>query len=127
MIKIKMTGPSPNILGTALIRVDSSLGAALTEVKSHLVSLIRANASGRILRRRSGRLEQSIYGEVKKDADGYNLKIASTAPYARIQDEGGQAGRKNKTRIKPSRFMSREINADVVMRVVKKYLDKIFK
>lgn len=103
---------------------------ALIKVGVLVTGEIRKNSAGRVLHRRSGRLQRSWswYTEAMR-THGFKLKIESDAPYAWIHEAGGWAGRGHATFIPARKYVTKAIDAKwkQVTKIVEIYLNDIFK
>ena len=113
----------------AALRNFGKLPALLGKIGSVLTGEIKRNLGGRILQRRSGRLQDSWDWEVTAKNAGWELAISSEGvPYARIQNFGGWTGKGHRTRIPRSRYVDRAVIAKkaLVRRVLRDYITKIW-
>ncbi|MEL6347165.1 MAG: HK97 gp10 family phage protein [Myxococcota bacterium] len=69
--------------------IDRQAMLALDAVGTLAERYAAANASGRVLNRRSGRLAASVRARVSNDGGRPTLTLSSDAPYARIHEYGG--------------------------------------
>ncbi len=110
-------------------RISPLLENAMKQIGNVLVKETKRNLSGRLLRKRSGRLFNSIKTETHTRGDTIRTRVWSEdVPYSAIHDRGGRTGRKHRTRIKATRYMSktvqdkrRQINA-ILQRQLKRVL-----
>ena len=97
-------------------------------IGSLVTDAIRKNSSGRILQRRSGRLEESWEWRLQAIKAGWELVIASDAPYARIHEWGGFTGRNHATKIKKTRYVTRAVlkQKPRIRRILRDYISRLF-
>ncbi len=72
---------------------------------SVLTGTIKRNLGGRILQRRSGKLQDSWEWTITAANAGWRLEVGSDVVYARIQNFGGWSGKNHRTRIRPHRYV----------------------
>ena len=97
-------------------------------IGSLVTDAIRKNSSGRVLQRRSGRLEESWIWKVQAIKAGWELAISSDAPYARIHEWGGFTGRNHTTKIKKTRYVTRAVLEQKarIRRILRDYVARLF-
>jgi phage gpG-like protein len=66
------------------------LARAFAEGAEALAGGVRAKLSGAVLRPRSGALRAAIRAGLTENDDGFEARVWSTLPYARIQEYGGR-------------------------------------
>lgn len=101
----------------------------LGKVGSAITGEIKRNLSGRILNRRSGRLQDSWKWDIKSHGPRWRLIISSDVPYARIHNFGGFTGKGHQTKIRKTRYVDRAVIAKKtqVRRILRDYISTIWR
>lgn len=108
--RAKPTGFKSPALEAAL-RNMGKLPLSLAKVGAAITREVRANLSGRILRKQTGKLHDSWRWLINAANNGWQLTVGSDVVYARIHNFGGFTGRNNATRIKKTRYLDRAVLA----------------
>ncbi len=106
---------------------------ALTQLSKKILMKVQKNMSGRILRRRTGKLFNSW--DFRVTSSGKNKIVATigslkgNVPYSEIHDKGGKTGRGRKVTIPARRYYTRVFDEDIkdLDKIIAKNLKKIFK
>lgn len=112
--QLKITARPHGFKSIALQNTLRNLGklpTTLAHVGDLVNKRIKQNLSGRILRKRTGKLHDSWDWEMTAINAGWRLTIGSDVVYAAIHNFGGWTGRGHKTKIKKTRYVDRAILA----------------
>lgn len=120
-------------INTASHRLGPFTEDTLIQLSKKILQKVRRNLSGRVLRKRTGKLYNSWDFTVRPmGADKIVAVIGSlkdNVPYAEIHDSGGRTGRNGSTIIKARKYYTRVFDEDVKQldRIIGNNLKKIFK
>lgn len=126
-LQIKVPKTTPPQLANIQKNFKKYVFDGMEEAAVKLEDLISFNAMGRVIGPITGRLGRSIKSSVTEKGLITTLTVESNMPYARIQDLGGLTGRGHRTRIRPSRYFSKEFDNDFVLRILERKLGELFR